>query len=119
MLLPEKLLPVDVEGFEVMLSLETFESSDIVRFRALGGGLAKTGVKAFKKSVYAVGGVIGVRNSASCLMTADRQAETGVEHISEGKEADRGVWRGGRTGLVTAVGDILTETVERMVVDNE
>jgi len=52
-------------------------------------------------------------------MTAERQAEMGVEHISEGKEAERGVWRGGRTGFVTAVRDILTETIERMDVDNE
>lgn len=60
-----------------------------------------------------------MRSSASCLITAERQAEMGVEHISEGKEADRGVWRGGRTGLVTAVGDILAERPEKMVVDNE
>jgi len=51
MLLPEKLLPVEVDGFEVMLSFETFESSDMVRFKALGGGLARIGVKAFRKSV--------------------------------------------------------------------
>lgn len=45
-LFPEKLLPVD--GFELE---ETFESSDSVLFRAVGGGLANTGVKAFRKSV--------------------------------------------------------------------
>lgn len=88
-LLPEKLLPVD--GFEWVPSLEPFESSDGTLFKALGGGLARIGVKALRKSVYAVGGVIGVLNSASCLMTADTQADTGVEHISDGNEADRGV----------------------------
>lgn len=45
-LLPEKLLPVD--GFELE---ETFESSDSVLFKAVGGGLANIGVKAFRKSV--------------------------------------------------------------------
>ena len=89
MLLPEKLVLVVV--FEFMLSFETVESSECVLVKALGGGLANMGVKAFKKSVYAVGGVIGVRMSTSCLHTADRHAETGVEHISDGKEADRGV----------------------------
>lgn len=34
---------------------------------------------------------MGVRRSASCLITADMQADIGVEHISEGKEAVRGV----------------------------
>ena len=48
-LLPDKLLPVD--GFEVELSFDTFESFDMDLFRALGGGLANMGVRAFKKSV--------------------------------------------------------------------
>lgn len=52
--------------------------------------------------------MIGVRKSASCFITAERHAEIGVEHISDGKDADRGVCKGGRVGLVTAVGDILT-----------
>lgn len=51
--------------------------------------------------------------SDSCLRTADIQAaEIGVEHISEGKDAVRGVNSGGRTGFVTAVGDILAAVVE-------
>lgn len=46
-------------------------------------------------------------------MTADMQAaEIGVEHISDGKDAVRGVSRGGRTGFVTAVGDIVIVVVE-------
>lgn len=53
--------------------------------------------------------MIGVLNSASCLITADIHADIGVEQISEGKVADRGVCSGGRTGFVTAVGDILIE----------
>lgn len=87
-LLPEKLLAVEVDGTEAELSFDTFESSDSVRFSAVGGGLASIGVRAFRKSVYAVGGVIGVRRSCSCLITADKHAEIGVEHISEGNDAD-------------------------------
>ena len=49
MLLPEKLLAV--EGFELKLSLDTFESSERLRFKAVGGGLASIGVSAFKNSV--------------------------------------------------------------------
>jgi hypothetical protein len=37
----------------------------------------------------------------SCLIKAETQ-ELGVSTISDGKEAVLGVWRGGRTGLVTA-----------------
>lgn len=95
-----------VDGFEVDVSFELVESSEIGRLKALGGGLARTGVRAFRKSVYAVGGVIGVRKSASCLMTAEMHAEIGVEQISDGNEAVFGVCSGGRTGLVTAVGDM-------------
>lgn len=59
---------------------------------ALGGGLANMGVNAFKKSVYAVGGVIGVLKSCSGLMYADIGcADIGVDTISEGKDADFGV----------------------------
>lgn len=101
----EKLLLVD--GFDVIVICEVVESSEFVLFKALGGGLASIGVNAFKKSVYAVGGVIGVRKSASCFITADTQADIGVEHISDGNDAEHGVCRGGSTGLVTAVGDIL------------
>lgn len=50
---------------------------------------------------------MGVRKSASCLMTAETHADIGVEQISDGNEADRGVCSGGSTGLVTAVGDMV------------
>lgn len=98
-----------------MPSFETSESLEIALESALGGGLASIGVSAFKKSVYAVGGVMGVRKSASCLITADMQAEMGVEHISEGNEAVRGVCSGGRTGFVTAVGDMFVD----VAIENE
>lgn len=48
-LLPEKLLLVD--GFEVVVSLDVIESSEFILLRALGGGLARIGVKALRKSV--------------------------------------------------------------------
>lgn len=55
--------------------------------------------------------MIGVpRFAFSCLITAEAQ-ERGVSMISEGKEEDLGVWRGGRTGLVTA-GILRTTTRE-------
>lgn len=50
---------------------------------------------------------MGVLRSASCLRTADIHADIGVEQISEGNEAVRGVCSGGRTGLVMAVGDMV------------
>lgn len=80
-----------VEGFELKLSLESFESSDRLLCRALGGGLAKIGVRALRKSVYAVGGVMGVFKSCSCFMRPEIQADTGVEQISDGKDAVFGV----------------------------
>ena len=49
--------------------------------------------------MYADGGVMGVQISR--LMTVATQ-DMGVLTTSEGKHADFGVWRGGRTGLVTA-----------------
>jgi hypothetical protein len=47
---------------------------------------------------------MGVLRDCSCLITAERQADSGASTISEGKEAVLGVWRGGRTGLVAAEG---------------
>ena len=46
---------------------------------------------------------MGVLIQSSCLMIADRQdIGLALASISDGKEADLGVWRGGRTGLVVA-----------------
>ena len=42
---------------------------------------------------------MGVVSCSSCLMT-EPTPESGVRSRSEGHEADWGVWRGGRTGLV-------------------
>jgi hypothetical protein len=50
------------------------------------------------------------RLAFSCLITAEAH-ETGVPTISEGKEADLGVWRGGRTGRVIA-GMVMSTTRE-------
>lgn len=80
-----------VDVCDPLLSFDTFESSEFVLFNALGGGLASIGVRALRKSMYAVGGVIGVRRSASCFMIAEMQADTGVEHISDGNVAVAGV----------------------------
>ena len=46
---------------------------------------------------------MGVRISSSCL-TALSELGNGLASISEGKLADLGVWRGGRTGFATAAG---------------
>jgi len=107
--LDDRLEEVDV--FEIMECRVLVDSSDIDLWSALGGGLARTGVKPLRKSVYATGGVIGVfRPANSCLTTAETH-EIGVSTISEGKDADFGVWRGGRTGLVAA-GIVLSTTRE-------
>jgi hypothetical protein len=55
-----------------------------------------------------MGGVIGVLRDCSCLITADRHADSGVSTISDGNEAVFGVCRGGRTGLVMADGILST-----------
>lgn len=88
------------------------DSSERDLCNALVGGLARTGVKALRKSVYAVGGVMGVFSPCSCLMTAERHADRGVSTISDGNEAVFGVWRGGSTGFMTAEGILSTTTSE-------
>lgn len=78
------------DALEIIESLVHVDSSDRDRWRApLVGGVVITGVKAFRKSVYATGGVIGVP-MLSCLITADAH-EIGVLMISEGNEAVFGV----------------------------
>lgn len=65
------------------------ESSDAVLCNPLvAGGVARTGVNALRKSVYAEGGVMGVHISR--LMTEETQ-EMGVLMTSDGKEAELGV----------------------------
>ena len=73
--------------------------------RALeGAGLVRTGVRALRKSVYATGGVMGVWRLSSCLTTAETQLMgLAVATISEGKEADCGVCKGGRTGFLVGI----------------
>jgi hypothetical protein len=101
-----------VDPFDITECRVHVDSSDIERCSALGGGLPTTGVTALRKSVYATGGVMGVlRLSFSCLMTADMQADIGVSRTSDGKFADLGVWRGGRTGLAKA-GIVMSTTRE-------
>lgn len=54
-----------------MEHLVLVDSSDMDLWRGpVAGGLARTGVKALRKSVYATGGVIGVL-ALSCLIRAD------------------------------------------------
>jgi hypothetical protein len=96
----EKLLEVD--GSDVGVFLPEESSDERLLGSALNGcGLVSTGVNALRKSVYALGGVIGVFKSSSCLITPPTP-ESGVLRRSEGKEADFGVWRGGSTGLLAA-----------------
>jgi hypothetical protein len=96
----EKLLEVD--GSDVGVFLPEESSDERLLGSALNGcGLVSTGVNALRKSVYALGGVIGVFKSSSCLMTQPTP-DSGVLRRSEGKEADFGVWRGGSTGLLAA-----------------
>lgn len=49
-------------------------------------GLVRTGVSAFRNSVYATGGVIGVFRPSSTFMVGGR-ADEGVSTISDGNEA--------------------------------
>ena len=88
-----KLEPVD--GSEVGVVLP--EGISKVKTPALIG-LASTGVNAFKKSVYAIGGVIGVFMPSSCLICSITP-ESGLSVISEGKFAVLGVVRRGKAGL--------------------
>lgn len=65
-------------------------------------GVEIAGDRAFRKSVYAVGGVIGVLASSSCLITS-RSPAAGLlgscEGSCEGKVAEHGVFNGGSSGL--------------------
>ena len=106
--LEEKLVAVD--GIEVGVSRPSDESSEPEVFGGslgmalVGAGLASTGVSALRNSVYARGGVMGVFMLSSCLTRTDRHdIGLALAKISEGKEADLGVWRGGRTGLVVGM----------------
>ena len=67
-------------------------------------GLEMAGDKALRKSVYAVGGVIGVLRSSSCLMVSSHP-ERGLRGSSDGRgPADLGVLRVGRVGFRTVMG---------------
>lgn len=74
-------------------------------------GLEMAGDKALRKSRYAVGGVMGVLRSSSCLMKS-AQPGRGLRGSSEGRTgpAEQGVLRVGRTGLTEGdltVGDLI------------
>lgn len=58
-------------------------------------GLVKTGVRAFRNSVYASGGVIGVELLSSRLIESERPVWS-----SDGNVALLGVLSGGRVGFV-------------------
>lgn len=64
----------------------------------LDPGVEIAGERALRKSVYAVGGVIGVFVSSSCLMTS-RSPGAGLLGSSDGNVADLGVLSGGSSGL--------------------
>ncbi len=85
------LLFVRLDVVELAEFVVCVDSSERDLCNALVGGVARTGVKALRKSVYAVGGVMGVFSPCSCLITAERQADRGVSTISDGNEAVFGV----------------------------
>lgn len=61
-------------------------------------GLESAGERALRKSVYAVGGVIGVLMSSSCFITSSRPG-IGLFGSSEGRVADLGVLSAGSSGF--------------------
>ena len=61
-------------------------------------GLEIAGESALRKSVYAVGGVIGVLVSSSCLITSSKPG-AGLLGSSEGRVADLGVLSAGSSGF--------------------
>jgi hypothetical protein len=75
-------------------------------------GVETAGDRAFRKSVYAVGGVMGVFASSSCLMTSSSPG-AGLLGSSEGNVADLGVLSGGSSGFgergVSMVGSSVLE----------
>lgn len=79
-------------------------------FEKLTPGLTglNTGVRAFKNSVYASGGVIGVEDGSSCLILL--MADSGPLRISDGKVQLLGVCKGGSTGL--AVGAMVQVAID-------
>ena len=61
-------------------------------------GLEIAGDSALRKSVYAVGGVIGVLVSSSCFITSSKPG-AGLLGSSEGRVADLGVLSAGSSGF--------------------
>ena len=61
-------------------------------------GLEIAGESALRKSVYAVGGVIGVLVSSSCFITSSKPG-AGLLGSSEGRVADLGVLSAGSSGF--------------------
>ena len=65
-------------------------------------GLVTMVARFLRKSMYAVGGVIGVFNPSSCLIESG-VADRGLFCSSDGNDADLGVLSGWRLGLSVAM----------------
>lgn len=89
-LLHEQALPA-LDGAEVGVDLP--DLSENVKLLPVEG-LDIAGERAFRNSVYASGGVIGVLMSSSCLIMS-RKPWAGLLGSSDGSIADRGVLRPG------------------------
>ena len=80
-------------------------------------GLEIAGDRALRKSVYAVGGVMGVLISSSCLIVSSHP-ERGLRGSSDGRgPADLGVLRVGKVGFLTVMGGavVVTGDAEGMI----
>ena len=106
-----------------MLGVDLGELLSVKLGLVLVAGVETAGDRAFRKSVYAVGGLMGVLVSSSCLTTS-RSPGAGLLGSSEGRVADRGVLSGGRSGFgergawmvgMSGWGDIAVGEAEGMV----
>lgn len=86
-LLQEHVLPA-LEGADVGVDFPEDLSENTELFP--DDGLEMAGERALRNSVYAIGGVMGVLRSSSCLIIS-RKPGAGLRGSSEGSVADRGV----------------------------
>lgn len=110
--LHEQVLPA-LDGCDIGVKCPVLSEKLVFVLLAVDG-LDKAGDNALRKSVYAVGGVMGVFKPSSCLIKSAHPGR-GLRGSSEGRigPVEVGVWRRGRTGLTVGDADGMTATEER------
>ena len=114
--LQEEKLPA-LDGIDMGVNFPDLSEKQVLMLLAVDGLSIDgeiAGDKALRKSVYAVGGVMGVRKSLSSCLIKSCQMGRGLRGSSEGRTgpAEHGVLRVGRTGFTP--GDLTIGDAEGM-----